>query len=394
MLSGIQILDLTNVLAGPFCCHQLAHMGAEVIKIEAVGRGDLARQLGADKQLSAARMGISFLAQNAGKKSLTLDLKSDKGKEIFRQLVQGTDVVIENFRPGVMARLGLDYPVLKELNPQLVYCAISGFGQTGPLSPRPAYDQIIQGLSGVMSITGKPEDDPLRVGFPLADTIGGLTAAMAVSAALNKRPRGQMIDVSMLDSVLTTMGWVISNHLIGGVQPAQHGNENTTSAPSGTFQTSDGLINIAANEERQWLALIRQIGCPHLVDDDRFATRDNRKLHRQALISALDPYLKRKSAAEWEAELTAKGVPTGVVMTVPDILAHPHIAHRGLLSQFENVTAAEGPVSVMRTGFQSDGQPVSVDTPPPVLGAHNDELLKELGYDETAIAQLSQEGVI
>ena len=394
MLSGIRVLDLTNVLAGPFCCHQLVHMGAEVIKIEAVGRGDLARQLGADKQLSAAQMGISFLAQNAGKKSLTLDLKSDKGKEIFRQLVQGADVVIENFRPGVMARLGLDYPVLKKLNPQLVYCAISGFGQTGPLSPRPAYDQIIQGLSGVMSITGKPEDDPLRVGFPFADTIGGLTAAMAVSAALNKRPRGQMVDVSMLDSVLTTMGWVISNYLIGGVQPAQHGNENTTSAPSGTFQTADGLINIAANEERQWLALIKQIGCPHLADDNRFATRDNRKLHRQALISALDPYLKRKSAAKWEAELTAKGIPAGVVMTVPDILAHPHIAHRGLLSSFENVPAAEGPVSVMRTGFQSDGQPLSVDVPPPLLGAHNDELLKELGYDEAAIAELSQEGVI
>ena len=394
MLSGIRVLDLTNVLAGPFCCHQLAHMGAEVIKIEAVGRGDLARQLGADKQLSTAQMGISFLAQNAGKKSLTLDLKSTKGKEIFCKLVQGADVVVENFRPGVMARLGLNYPVLKKLNPQLIYCAISGFGQTGPLSPRPAYDQIIQGLSGVMSITGKPEEDPLRVGFPLADTIGGLTAAMAISAALNKRPRGQMIDVSMLDSVLTTMGWVVSNYLIGGIQPAQHGNENTTSAPSGTFQTADGLLNIAANEERQWQALIKHIGCPHLADDDRFATRDNRKLHRKALSRALDPYLRRKSATEWERELTDIGIPAGVVMTVPEILAHPHIAHRGLLSQFDNIQAATGSVSVMRTGFQSDGQPASVDTPPPVLGAHNHELLKDLGYDESAIEQLSQEGVI
>ena len=394
MLSGIRVLDLTNVLAGPFCCHQLAHMGAEVIKIEAVGRGDLARQLGADKQLSTAQMGISFLAQNAGKKSLTLDLKSDKGKEIFCKLVQGADVVVENFRPGVMARLGLNYPVLKKLNPQLIYCAISGFGQTGPLSPRPAYDQIIQGLSGVMSITGKPEEDPLRVGFPLADTIGGLTAAMAISAALNKRPRGQMIDVSMLDSVLTTMGWVVSNYLIGGIQPAQHGNENTTSAPSGTFQTADGLLNIAANEERQWQALIKHIGCPHLADDDRFATRDNRKLHRQALSRALDSYLRRKSATEWERELTDIGIPAGVVMTVPEILAHPHIAHRGLLSQFDNIQAATGSVSVMRTGFQSDGQPASVDTPPPVLGAHNHELLKDLGFDESAIEQLSQEGVI
>ena len=394
MLSGIRVLDLTNVLAGPFCCHQLAHMGAEVIKIESVGRGDLARQLGADKQLSAAQMGISFLAQNAGKKSLTLDLKSDKGKEIFCKLVQGADVVVENFRPGVMARLGLNYPVLKKLKPQLIYCAISGFGQTGPLSLRPAYDQIIQGLSGLMSITGKPEEDPLRVGFPLADTIGGLTAAMAVSAALNKQPRGQMIDVSMLDSVLTTMGWVVSNYLIGGVQPAQHGNENITSAPSGTFQTADGMLNIAANEERQWQALIKHIGCTHLADDDRFATRDNRKLHRQALTQALEPYLRQKAASEWETELTDIGIPAGVVMTVPEILAHPQIAHRGLLSQFDDVQAAVRPVTVMRTGFQSDGQPVSVDTPPPILGAHNHELLKNLGYDEAAIAQLSQEGVI
>tara|TARA_B100000963_G_scaffold185452_1_gene161190 strand:+ start:151 stop:1335 length:1185 start_codon:yes stop_codon:yes gene_type:complete len=394
MLSAVRVLDLTNVLAGPFCCHQLAHMGAEIIKVEAVGRGDLARQLGADKQLSDAQMGISFLAQNAGKKSLTLDLKSDKGKEIFFQLVRTADVVVENFRPGVMARLGLAYDELKQLRPELIYCAISGFGQTGPLSPRPAYDQIIQGLSGVMSITGKPEDEPLRVGFPLADTIGGLTAAMAISAALNKRPRGQMVDVSMLDSVLTTMGWVVSNYLIGGVIPAQQGNENITSAPSGTFQTSDGLINIAANEERQWLALIAHLNCSHLAEDSRFVTRDNRKIHRHELITALEPHLKKKSALEWEVELTTIGVPVGVVMTVPEILAHPHIAHRGLLAEFENVLGFQQSISIMRTGFQSDGQPASVDTPPPLIGEHNDEILRELGYDGEAIEQFRQEGVI
>ena len=394
MLSSVRVLDLTNVLAGPFCCHQLAHMGAEIIKVETVGRGDLARHLGADKQLSDAQMGISFLAQNAGKKSLTLDLKSDKGKEIFFQLVRTADVVVENFRPGVMTRLGLDYDELKQLRPELIYCAISGFGQTGPLSPRPAYDQIIQGLSGVMSITGKPEDDPLRVGFPLADTIGGLTAAMAISAALNKRPRGQMVDVSMLDSVLTTMGWVVSNYLIGGVIPAQQGNENITSAPSGTFQTSYGLINIAANEERQWLALAAHLNCPHLAKDSRFVTRDNRKKHRYELIAELEPYLKNKSALEWEVELTAIGVPAGVVMTVPEILAHPHIAHRGLLAEFENVQGLEQSISVMRTGFQSNGQPASVDTPPPVIGEHNNEILRELGYDGETIEQLRQKGII
>ncbi len=394
MLSGIRVLDLTNVLAGPFCCHQLAHMGAEVIKIEAVGRGDLARQLGADKGLASCKMGISFLAQNAGKKSLSLDLKSEDGKAIFQRLLDTADVLVENFRPGVMARLGLNYERLKQSHPQLIYCAISGFGQTGPMSKRPAYDQIIQGLSGVMSITGNPEDDPLRVGYPLADTIGGLTAAMAISAALNQTPRGQFIDVSMLDSVLTTMGWVVSNHLIGGVEPAKHGNENVTSAPSGTFRTGDGLLNIAANEERQWQSLISHLGCEHLAEDVRFKTRDDRKAYRAELTGELEIWLAGKSAAQWEDELTALGVPVGIVMSVPEILEHNHTRHRGLLADFEDVAGIDRDISVVRTGFQTDGQPMKVDSPPPTFGQHNEDLLGELGYDRDAIDRFRREGVI
>ena len=305
MLSGIKVLDLTNVLAGPFCCHQLAHMGAEVIKIETVGRGDLARQLGASKNLSSQLMGISFLAQNAGKKSLTINLKSQKGKEIFLKLVKVSDVVVENFRPGVMKRLGLEYDCLKKVNSKLIYCSISGFGQTGPMSKRPAYDQIIQGLSGLMSITGRDGDGPLRVGSPLADTVGGLTAAMAISAALNKRPRGQAIDVAMLDSLLTTMGWVVSNYLIGGVIPTQQGNENMTSAPSGTFQTGDGLLNISANEEKQWKALVHHLGCEHLSNDKRFITRDNRKKYRKELKIELEKFLSKKTAIKCFAKIGA-----------------------------------------------------------------------------------------
>ena len=394
MLSGIRVLDLTNVLAGPFCCHQLAHMGAEVIKIEAVGRGDLARQLGADTDLSKKQMGISFLAQNAGKKSLTLDLKSPDGKMLFHRLVKTADVVVENFRPNVMARLGFDYENLKLSNPELIYCAISGFGQTGPMSGRPAYDQIIQGLSGVMSITGRAGDDPLRVGYPLADTIGGLTAAMAISAALNQKPRGQYIDVSMLDSVLTTMGWVVSNYLLGGVMPAQFGNENFTAAPSGSFRTKDGLLNIAANEERQWQALIAHLGCAYLADDPRFSTRDNRKQNRAELNVALETYLAEKSAHDWEAELTEIGVPAGVVMTVPDILAHEHIKQRGLLARFEDVAGTDKDISVLRTGFQLNGKPAAVGSPPPTLGQHNDALLTELGYEKAEIERLRGKGVI
>ena len=394
MLSGIRVLDMTNVLAGPFCCHQLAHMGAEVIKIEAVGRGDLARQLGSDKDLSAAKMGISFLAQNSGKKSLSLDLKSEDGKAIFQRLLATADVLVENFRPGVMARLGQDYERLKQSHPQLIYCAISGFGQTGPMSKRPAYDQIIQGLSGVMSITGNPEDDPLRVGYPLADTIGGLTAAMAISAALNKTPRGQFIDVSMLDSVLATMGWVVSNYLIGGVEPAKHGNENVTSAPSGTFRTGDGLLNIAANEERQWQSLISHLGCEHLAEDARFETRNDRKAHRAELTGELEIWLAGKSAKQWESELTSLGVPVGIVMSVPDILENEHTSHRGLLADFEDVAGIDRDISVVRTGFQTDGTPMKVSSPPPTLGQHNEDLLRELGYDDDAINMFRTKSVI
>ena len=394
MLSGIRVLDLSAVLAGPFCGHQLAHMGAEVIKVEPVGRGDLARQLGADRALSTAQMGVSFLAQNAGKKSLTLNLKSEQGKAIFHRLLASAQVLVENFRPGVMARLGLDYESLKPRYPELIYCAISGFGQNGPLRQRPAYDQIIQGLSGVMSITGKPEDEPLRVGFPLADTIGGLTAAMAIAAALNKRPRGQMIDVALLDSLLTTMGWVVSNYLIAAVSPAQQGNENITSAPSGTFRTRDGLLNIAANEERQWQALITQLGCEYLAQDRRFATREQRKVHRAALTVALEARLSQKSAADWEAELSASGVPAGRVMTVPDILAHPQIKQRNLVAEFEAVPGVGRTISLLRTGFQCDGQPNAVQSPPPTIGQHSEALLSELGYDAQAISQFKNDGVI
>ena len=394
MLSGIRVLDMTNVLAGPFCCHQLAHMGAEVIKIEAVGRGDLARQLGSDKNLSAAKMGISFLAQNSGKKSLSLDLKSEDGKAIFQRLLATADVLVENFRPGVMARLGQDYERLKQSHPQLIYCAISGFGQTGPMSKRPAYDQIIQGLSGVMSITGNPEDDPLRVGYPLADTIGGLTAAMAISAALNKTPRGQFIDVSMLDSVLATMGWVVSNYLIGGVEPAKHGNENVTSAPSGTFRTGDGLLNIAANEERQWQSLISHLGCEHLAEDERFETRNHRKANRAELTGELEIWLAGKSAKQWESELTSLGVPVGIVMSVPAILENEHTNHRGLLADFDDVTGIDRDISVVRTGFQTNGTPMKVSSPPPTLGQHNEDLLRELGYDDDAINMFRAKGVI
>ena len=393
-LAGVRVLDLTNVLAGPFACHQLAHLGAEVIKVEAVGRGDLARNLGADADLSARGMGISFLAQNAGKRSLTLNLKDPRGKEALKRLTARADVLVENFRPGVMDRLGLGYEALRAANPRLIYCAISGFGQGGPWADRPAYDQIVQGASGVMSITGDAESAPLRVGYPLADTVGGLTAAMAISAALNASPRGAFIDVSMLEAVLATMGWVVSNHLIGGVAPVPNGNENPTSAPSGTFQCADAPINIAANKDEQWLALARHLGRDDLLSDPRFATREDRKANRHALRAELETVLTARPARDWATELNALGVPAGEVLGVPEVLAHPQVTSRDFLARFEDVPGVDRPIDLVRIGAMIDGQRPSVAAPPPALGQDSADILSDLGYSAAEIETLRAEGVI
>ena len=392
-LKGFRVLDLTNVLAGPFCCHQLAHLGADVIKVETPGTGDLARQLGADPARNAELMGVSFLAQNPGKRSITLNLKSASGKRILKELVQEADALVENFRPGVMARLNLDYDTLRQENPRLVYCAISGFGQDGPLSKLPAYDQIVQGMSGVMSITGDAETAPYRVGYPMADTIGGMTAAFAVASALANKAldRGTFIDISMLEAVIATMGWVVSNHLIAGKAPSPNGNDNFTASPSGTFRTADGVMNIAANKQEQFEALCEIIGQPTLVQDPRFADRKNRLANRPALTAELEAAFATAPTLDWVNKLTAKGVPAGPVWSVPEALAHPQLADRGLL-QTHRIGSQE--LQLVGIGAKLDGVAPGVDSPPPELGAHTNDVLYELGYGDAQISDLKKEGAI
>jgi CoA:oxalate CoA-transferase len=397
LLAGLRVLDLTNVLAGPFCCYQLAQLGAEVIKVEVPGTGDLARQLGADPELNRRFMGASFLAQNAGKRSITLNLKNSKGREAFTRLAATADVVVENFRPGVMDRLGLGYAELKAIKPDIVYCAISGFGQDGPLKFNPAYDQIIQGLSGVMSVTGDAQSAPLRVGYPVADTTGGITAAFAIAAALFRRERsgeGEFIDVSMLESTLVAMGWVVSNWLIAGVRPEPLGNENMTASPSGTFRTGKGLLNIAANQQQQFEALCRLIGRPELAADPRFAGREDRKRHRFELKDEIEQALAARSAAEWSALMNDNGVPAGEVLDVPSVLEHPQIVARELLRTFDNVPGVDGAVRVVRSGFRLGSGGPAPASPPPALGADTNGLLAELGYSQSEVDELARERAI
>lgn len=396
LLSGIRVLDLTNVLSGPFCTYQMALLGAEVIKVENPDGGDLARQLGADANANAKLMGASFLAQNAGKKSLTLNLKTAEGREIFKSLVATADVVIENFRPGVMDRLGVGYEVLAKIRPSLVYCALSGFGQEGPFRAKPAYDQIIQGMSGVMSITGDEDSAPLRVGYPVCDTLGGITAAFAiVSALLSSRQtgKGRAVDVSMLDSTVVAMGWIVSNYLLAGVLPTPIGNQNMTAAPSGTFATADSPVNIAANKQEQYEILCDLVGRPDLIEDPRFKDREDRKKNRKALNAELDSALSTHGASYWAEKLSAAGVPTGAVLSVPEVLEHPQIVSRRLIQEIPSAENGQM-LHVVRSGFRlSDCEPTA-RTPPPGLGEHTGEILHALGIDEAKQDRLREGNVI
>lgn len=396
-LDGIRVLDLTNVMAGPFCCYQLALLGAEVIKVEVPGTGDLARQLGADADLSSSLMGASFLAQNAGKKSVTLNLKDPRGRDLLKRLVRTSDALVESFRPGVMQRLGLDADTLLAEKPSLVYCALSGFGQSGPMSLRPAYDQIIQGLSGCMSVTGDEASAPLRVGFPISDAAAGLNAALATSAALVRAVRdgkGAIVDVSMLDSSIALAAWVVSNYLICGEHPRPMGNENRTASPSGTFRTGDGLLNIAANKQDQWERTAQVAGLEHLITDPRFATREERKKNRYVLKELLEEALMAQSAEVWETRLNEAGVPAGRVLNISAVLDLEQVSHRKMLRTFDKVDGVDRPVTVTSGGFLFQGEGRGSLEAPPSLGQHNEEILLALGVTSQEIAELSKDRVI
>jgi len=395
LLSGICVLDLTNILSGPFATLHLSLLGAEVIKIENPTGGDLARALGCLPELNKKQMGTSFLAQNANKKSVTLNLKFPEGKEIFKKLVKTADVVVENFRPDVMGRLGLGYKVLSEINPKLIYCAISGFGVDGPDALKPAYDQIIQGLSGEMAINGDERLNPLRAGFPVCDTVGGLNAAFAIMAALYYREKtgeGQFIDVALLDSIMPLMGWVAANLLIGGQQPVLMGNDNFTAAPSGVFKTKDGYINIAANKQEQWESVADVLGVPELKTDSRFQERDTRKRNRILLTPLLEEKLAQRETKYWVDILNKNDVPSGDILSLEDALKQEQIKHRETIKSIH--CEGIGDLKLFNLTAKFSKTPGSIDEPPPKLSEHTSEVLNSVGYNEEEIKIFREKKII
>jgi formyl-CoA transferase len=395
LLEGIRIVDLTMVLSGPFATLHLALLGAEVIKIEPPGSGDLARRLGSVPKLNDGLMGTSFLAQNANKKSITLNLKHPEAQQIFRELAKTADVVVENFRPGVMRRFGLSYDALGAINPRLIYCAISGFGQTGPDALKPAYDQIIQGLSGTMAINGDERLNPLRCGFPVCDTVGGLNAAFAILAALFHRERtgqGQFIDIALIDSIMPLMGWVAANLLIGHQQPSLLGNDNFTAAPSGTFATKNGYINIAANKQEQWESLADILGLSDLKTDPRFQRRDTRKQNRKALTPLIEAKLREKETAYWIEALNRHNIPAGAILGLEEALNQEQILHREALKTVH--AEGIGDLRLFNLTAKFEKTPAEIESPPPRLSEHTREILTRLGYSEKRIEALRKSAAI
>lgn len=396
-LKGTRIIDLSQVLAGPFATYQMALMGAEVLKIEKPGEGDWTRTGGALQDLSDLQMGLGYLAHNAAKKSVTLDLKSAEGLEIIKTLIATADVFVENFKPGVAGRLGLGFETVRAIRPDIVYCSISAYGQDGPLSRRPAYDHVIQGMCGIMLTTGQPGGPPTKVGAPYVDYATGMNAAMAVMAGLMEVQRTQkavQIDVAMLDTALMLMASLMSQHLSAGWKPVQNGNEAWSASPSsGAFDTADGTLMLAANNDVQFRKLCLALGRNDIFTDPRWQSPQARQRNDKSLRLALNEAFLTQSAAHWEVLLAQADVPAARVRGLDEVLAEQQVAVRSLLSEI-HVDGHDGPIHIPAMSFKANRQNNAPAFPPSKLGADTDEVLRALGIADERLAALRNAGII
>lgn len=392
-LEGFRILDLSRILAGPYCSMLLGDLGAEVIKVERPGAGDDTRAWGPP---FAAGESAYYLCANRNKKSITVNLKSPDGQEIIRQLARISDVLIENFKVGELTALGLGYEQLKELNPGLVYCSITGYGQAGPDRDLPGYDFIIQGRGGIMSITGEAEGEPMKVGVAVVDVTAGLFAANAIQAALLARAktgRGQAIDIALLDAQVAWLANVASNYLVSGKRPERFGNGHPTIVPYQSFRARDGFFCLAVGNDGQWRKLCTLLGRSDLADDQRFVTNPARVQHREALIPLLQEVFATADIAHWLREIAAAGIPCGPVQAIDQVFADPQVLHREMVWTVSHPTAGE--VRLVGSPLKLSETPVMLRSHPPLLGEHTSEVLTDLlGYSSEALARLRKDGVI
>ena len=385
-LSRFKIIDLTRVRAGPTCVRQFADHGAQVIKIEGP-RGD--------GGMGGPRLGPDFQNLHRNKRCMTLDLKSPTGVEILKRLVARSDVLVENFRPDVKDRLGIGYAVMQAINPRLVYASISGFGEDGPYRMRPGFDQIAQGMGGIMSVTGLPGQGPVRAGIPVADLTGGLFAAQGVMIALLEREisgEGQWVQASLLASQIAMMDFQAARWLIDGEVPGQAGNNHPTSIPTGVFATRDGHINIAAAGTVMFKRLCDSLGLPELLTDPDYATDAARSTNRDALNAAIEAVTSNAPSAFWVEKLNAAEVPCGPIYGMDEVFADPQVKHLGIAQGVDHPEL--GRIELVGQAIKLSRTPAKLETATAAAGAHNDDILGELGYDAAAIAAMRAEGVI
>ncbi len=391
-LDTITVLDLSRALAGPYCTLMLADMGAQVIKVERPGTGDDTRGWGPpfiDGQSAY------FLSINRNKKSVTLNLKEKEGKEIFYTLSENADVIVENFRPGTTEKLGIAYEDIRSINEKIIYCSISGFGQTGPYKTRPGYDLILQGMGGLMTMTGEEKRPPVKIGVAITDIAAGMFAAYGIVLALYTRERtgtGQYIDTSMLDCQVSWLTYQAGNFFATGESPKRLGSAHPTIVPYQAFETTSGYINVAVGSEKLWHNFCQAINHQELADNPHYRTNRDRVEHRKELITRLQEIFSEKTTEEWLRALQEKGVPAGPIYTFDQIFSDPQVLHRNMLVEMEHPAA--GIIKQTGVPVKLSKTPGSIELPPPLLGEHTAEILTSLGYTDDEIKTLEEKGVI
>ena len=389
-LSGIKIIDVTSVMAGPYCTMLLGDLGAEVIKIEPPS-GDMIRK----SPPFIEGESNYYLYTNRNKRSMTLNLQAEEGRDIFLKLVQDADIFVENYRPQTKTRLKIDYPTLKEINPRLIYCSVSGFGQTGPWAERPGFDQIAQGMSGLMSVTGFSESVPTRVGVAIGDSVASLFATYGILAALierNNSGQGQYLETSLLEGLIAVLGFQAAKYFGTDKPPLRQGNDHASFAPYGAYQTKDGYINIAAATERMWENLCKILALEDLIDDPRFKTMQRRVKNKDVLREAMEEKLTQKTNNEWIVILNDGGIACGAIYSVDQVFKDEHVLYREMLIEVEHPLA--GQIKMIVFPLKMERTPCQISFPPPLLGQHTEEILKELRFSDDEIEKLKQNSVI